>query len=47
MKTFIVKYLFAGRRISVRVCASNYDKAVETVTTMTRGRVYSVREVIP
>lgn len=47
LKTFIVKYIWDNRRIAVRVCAASYDRAVDTVMTMTRGRVYSVKEVIP
>lgn len=46
MKTFIVKYVFAGRKYAVRVCAADYDRAVNTVSTMTSGRVYSVREAM-
>ena len=46
MKLFIVKYLFAGRKYAVRVCATNREKAADTVDCMTKGHIYSVREVI-
>ena len=46
MKTFIVKYIFADHRYAVRVCAADYNRAVDTVSTMTCGRVYSVREAM-
>ena len=44
MKLYIVKYFFNGKKYAVRTNADSAEKAVETIRTMTRGKVYSVYE---
>lgn len=43
---FIVKYLYNGKKLSVRVLAKSQADAINTVISMTRGRIYSVSEVV-
>lgn len=43
---YVVKYLYKGKKFAVRVLANNQADAMNTVISMTRGRIYSVSEVV-
>lgn len=42
---YVVKYTYNGKRYAIRVLANSQEAAVNTVVSMTRGRVYAIREV--